>query len=57
MRSRDNVRAVVESVEATGCEEAAWLGMAMHRRLACRVLRALRMVLTEPRSRARGPGP
>ena len=33
MRSRDNMRAVAEGIEAMGHEEAAyWLGMAMHRK-------------------------
>ena len=50
MRSRDNMRAVAEGIEAMGREEAAyWLGMAMHRRRPRRVLTALRMLLTEPR--------
>ena len=52
MRSRDNMRAVAEGIEAMGREEAAyWLGMAMHRRRPRRVLTALRMLLTEPRPR------
>ena len=52
MRSRDNMRSVAEGIEAMGREEAAyWLGMAMHRRRPRRVLTALRMLLTEPRSR------
>ena len=52
MRSRDNMRAVAEGIEAMGREEAAyWLGMAMHRRRPRRVLTALRMLLTEPRRR------
>ena len=55
MRSRDNMRAVVEGIEAMGREEAAyWLGMAMHRRRPRRVLTALRMLLTEPRPRGGG---
>ena len=54
MRSRDNMRAVAEGIEAMGREEAAyWLGMAMHRRRPRRVLTALRMLLTEPRPRGR----
>lgn len=54
MRSRDNMRAVAEGIEAMGREEAAyWLGMAMHRRRPRRVLTALRMLLTEPRPRTR----
>lgn len=49
MHSRDNLRAVVEGIEAMGKEEAAyWLGMAMHRRNPRRVLAALRMLLTAP---------
>ena len=52
MRSRDNMRAVADGIEAMGREEAAyWLGMAMHRRRPRRVLTALRMLLTEPRPR------
>lgn len=50
MRSRDNMRAVAEGIEAMGREEAAyWLGMAMHRKNPRRVLTALRYLLTEPR--------
>ena len=53
MRSRDNMRAVTEGIEAMGREEAAyWLGMAMHRKHPRRVLTALRFLLTEPRRRA-----
>ena len=49
MRSRDNMRAVAEGIEAMGHEEAAyWLGMAMHRKHPRRVLAALRFLLTEP---------
>jgi hypothetical protein len=49
MRSRDNMRAVAEGIEAMGCEEAAyWLGMAMHRKNPRRVLTALRFLLTDP---------
>ncbi|MCY4559677.1 MAG: hypothetical protein OXF79_25585 [Chloroflexi bacterium] len=52
MRSRDNMRAVAEGIEAMGREEAAyWLGMAMHRKNPRRVLTALRTLLTEPQSR------
>jgi hypothetical protein len=52
MRSRDNLRNVVEGIEAMGKEEAAyWLGMAMHRKNPRRVLSALRMLLTVPRLR------
>lgn len=47
MRSRENMRAVVEGIEAMGREEAAyWLGMAMHRKNPRRVLTALRFLLT-----------
>ncbi len=50
MRSRDNMRAVAEGVEAMGREEAAyWLGMAVHRKHPRRVLSALRCLLTEPK--------
>ena len=50
MRSRENMRAVAEGVEAMGREEAAyWLGMAMHRKHPRRVLTALRCLLTEPK--------
>jgi hypothetical protein len=50
MRSRDNMRAVAEGIEAMGREEAAyWLGMAMHRRNPRRVLTALRYLLTDPK--------
>lgn len=49
MRSRDNMRAVAEGIEAMGREEAAyWLGMAMHRKNPRRVLTALRYLLTDP---------
>lgn len=52
MRSRDNMRAVAEGIEAMEREETAyWLGMAMHRRHPRRVLTALRTLLTEPRGR------
>jgi len=50
MRSRDNLRNVVEGIEQMGKEEAAyWLGMAMHRKNPRRVLSALRVLLTTPR--------
>ena len=50
MRSRENMRAVSEGIEAMGREEAAyWLGMAMHRKHPRRVLTALRCLLTAPR--------
>ena len=49
MRSRGNMRAVAEGIDAMGHEEAAyWLGMAMHRKHPRRVLAALRFLLTEP---------
>jgi hypothetical protein len=49
MRSRDNVRAVAEGIEAMGREEASyWLGMAIHRKNPRRVLSALRSLLTDP---------
>ena len=52
MRSRDNMRAVADGIEAMGREEAAyWLGMAMHRKQPRRVLAALRFLLTEPKPR------
>jgi hypothetical protein len=50
MRSRDNMRAVAEGIEAMAREEAAyWLGMAMHRKNPRRVLTALRYLLTDPK--------
>ena len=56
MRSRDNLRNVVEGIEQMGKEEAAyWLGMAMHRKNPRRVLSALRILLTSSKpSPARG---
>lgn len=52
MRHRDSMRAVAEGIETMQREEAAyWLGMAMHRRHPRRVLMALRILLTEPRTR------
>jgi hypothetical protein len=49
MRSRDNLRNVIEGIEQMGKEEAAyWLGMAMHRKNPRRVLSALRILLTTP---------
>jgi hypothetical protein len=52
MRSRDNLRMVVEGIEQMGKEEAAyWLGMAMHRKNPRRVLSALRILLTSSKSR------
>ena len=52
MRSRGNMRAVAEGIDAMGHEEAAyWLGMAMHRKHPRRVLMALRFLLTEPRTK------
>ena len=50
MRSRDNMRAVADGIDAMEREEAAyWFGMAMHRKHPRRVLTALRFLLTEPR--------
>ena len=50
MRSRDNMCAIAEGIEAMGREEAAyWLGMAMHRKNPRRVLTALRYLLTDPK--------
>ena len=50
MRSRDNMRAVAQGIEAMGREEAAyWLGMAIHRKNPRRVLMALRFLLTDPK--------
>ena len=47
MRNRDNMRAVVAGIKAMGCEETAcWLGMATHSKRLCRVLTALRILLT-----------
>lgn len=58
MRRRDAMRAVATGIEAMGREECAyWLGMAMHRRRPRRVLTALRVMLTEPRSRNGGRMP
>jgi hypothetical protein len=56
MRSRDNLRNVVEGIEQMGKEETAyWLGMAMHRKNPRRVLSALRILLTSSKRRpARG---
>ncbi len=53
MRSRENMRAVVDGVEAMGREEASyWLGMAMHRKNPRRVLTALRYLLTDTPTKA-----
>ena len=53
MRNRENMRTVAEGIEAMQREEAAyWLGMAMHRKRPRRVLAALRLLLTEPRSKS-----
>ena len=50
MRSRQNMRAVAEGIEAMGREEAAyWLGMAVHRKHPRRVLASLRFLLTDPK--------
>ena len=52
MRNRDNMRAVTEGIEAMEGEEVAyWLGMAMHRKNPRRVLKALRVLLTEANAR------
>jgi len=52
MRSRDNLSAVAEGIEAMGREEASyWLGMAMHRKNPRRVLSALRLLFSAPKSR------
>ena len=51
MRSRPNMRAVADGIEAMPKEEAAyWLGMAMHRKYPRRVLMAMRFLLIDPRS-------
>lgn len=45
---RDNMRMVTAGIEAMEPEEAAyWAGMAIHRRRPRRVLKALRILLTE----------
>jgi len=50
MRSRANLVACAEGIEAMGKEEAAyWLGMAMHRKYPRRVLMALRFLLIDPK--------
>ena len=50
MRSRSNMVACAEGIEAMGKEEAAyWLGMAMHRKYPRRVLMALRFLLIDPK--------
>ena len=55
MRSRGNMRTVIEGIEAMGREETAYgLGTAMHRPNLRRVLTALRTLLTEPRARRLG---
>ena len=52
MRSRGNMRAASEGIEAMKREEAAyWLGMALHRRNPRLMLTALRCLLTGPRRR------
>jgi hypothetical protein len=52
MRSRLNMRAVSDGIDAMTKEEAAyWLGMAMHRKYPRRVLMALRFLLIDPRQR------
>ena len=51
MRSRDNPRNVVEGIEQMGKQEAAyWLGMAMHRKHSRRVLSALLVLQTVPKT-------
>ena len=56
MRSRDNMWAVAEGIEAMECEEAAyWLGMVMHRKYPRRVLMGLRFLLTQPKRRRGRP--
>jgi hypothetical protein len=51
MRSRENMRAVAEGIEAMGQEEAAyWLGMAIHRKNPRRVLTALRYLTTDAKN-------
>lgn len=53
MRSRTNMRACIEGIEAMAKEEAAyWLGMALHRRYPRRVLMALRFLLIDPKAGA-----
>ena len=57
MRSRENMRTVIEGIEAMEREETAyWLGMAMHRPNPRRVLTALRVLLTGPRPNRRSRG-
>lgn len=52
MRSRTNMRACADGIDAMGREEAAyWLGMAMHRKYPRRILMALRIVLIDPKAR------
>jgi hypothetical protein len=51
MRSRSNMQACAQGIEAMGKEEAAyWLGMAMHRKYPRRVLMALRFLLIDPKN-------
>jgi disulfide oxidoreductase YuzD len=51
MRSRSNMQACAQGIEAMGNEEAAyWLGMAMHRKYPRRVLMALRFLLIDPKN-------
>lgn len=57
MRSRDNLRAVVEGIEQMGREEASyWLGMTLHRTRYRRVCAALRLLFTAPRPRKTNSG-
>ena len=52
MRSRENMRACADGIDAMRKEEAAyWLGMALHRKYPRRVLTALRILMSEPRGR------
>ena len=47
MRDRNNIRYVVQGIEAMEKEEAAyWLGMVLYRKRPSRVLAALRTLLT-----------
>jgi len=49
MRSRNNIVACAEGIDAMAKEEASyWLGMAMHRKYPRRVLMALRFLLIDP---------
>ena len=51
MRSRNNMVACAEGIDAMAKEEASyWLGMAMHRKYPRRVLMALRFLLIDPKA-------